>query len=141
MNDLKHRYASKYCEASEDYYVFDKHDDQFLSLSETAKALNEKDKRIAELERERQESTALYEEMIKTQADAISLFTDTKVAKRRLAKRDIEQQIKALESAVESLPDHYKGAHPSSLLGGCENHFIECLKQLKQKGVSDGRKI
>ena len=51
---------------------------------------------------------------------------------RERDERDIEQQIKALESAVESLPDHYKGAHPSSLLGGCENHFIECLKQLRK---------
>jgi len=50
MSDLEQRYVSKYCEASEDYYPFDTHDDQFLLLSETVQALNEKDKRIAELE-------------------------------------------------------------------------------------------
>ena len=63
MSDLKQRYVSKYCEANEAYYVFEKHDDQFLLLSETVKALNEKDKRIVELERDK--------DLNKIRADAV----------------------------------------------------------------------
>jgi len=51
MSDLEERYVDKFGETSEDYYVFDNHANEFLLVSQTAKALNEKDKRIAELER------------------------------------------------------------------------------------------
>ena len=73
MNDLKQRYVSKYCEANQDYLLFDKHDDQFLLLSETVKALNEKDKRIAELERNLSMAIdLLYEDQIALYAKGVS---------------------------------------------------------------------